>query len=604
MARARPATPTLLPAILIAVVACATYAVALGAPFFFDDIDSTVENTSIVRLWPLVTDSGDPGVFNRLRASPVAGRPLVNLSLAVNRHFGGLDPFGYHVFNLAVHVLTALLLFLVVRRTLQLPALAATFGDATNGLALAAATLFAAHPLLTESVEYVTQRTELLSACCYLTATYAALRYWTAAEARGRARWMAAATLAAIAGAACKEMIVTLPATLLLFEWTFFRRSVRDIWKESRGLYAGIGLSWLVLLALNYDAPRGTSAGFRADAPIVAWWLTQAKVQWIYLKLVLWPAPLAVHYDLPLLRTAREAWPWLLAVLATTTGTVALLRRRAAAGFALGAVITILSPTIVVPMMTEIVAESRMYLPMAVIVPAVVVGGYALLTRLAADGGAWPRQAGTLIAVVLVVAAGVAGARHLALYNDEMALWKDTIASQPNDPLAHYNLGTAYGDRDQLDAAIAEFETALRLDPGYGDAHFNLAVALGDAGRPGDAIPHFAAALRVRDDDANDHLMFGLTLAKAGRLDDAIAQLRRAIALDPANIAAYQGLADAEVQANRPDSAAAVTERAIRVARERGQMDVAARASDWLSRLKAGSARVAPGLAPRRRSRT
>ncbi len=233
------------------------YGGAIHTPFIFDDRPSIEDNMSIVRLWPLVGDATARGPLNPPKDLPTSGRPLVNLTLAVNYHFGKLDPLGYHVFNMVVHFLSAILVGLIVRRMLRLEFFAARFAGANGLLAFLCALLWAVHPLNSETVVYMTQRTELMVALFYLATIYAALRYWAANTARQRSAWLAAATLACLAGMASKEMMASAPVIILLLERVFITGSFRKAIRKSWLLYLGLSLGWLLLLALNYDRPRG-----------------------------------------------------------------------------------------------------------------------------------------------------------------------------------------------------------------------------------------------------------------------------------------------------------------------------------------------------------
>ncbi len=233
--------------LLLAGAVCAVYCRALDAPFVFDDSGSVIHNRSIVRLWPLWGDAEHPGPLNPPSDLPTSGRQLVNLSLAINYAVGQLNPVGYHAFNLIVHLLSAALLMGIVRRTLCLDYFAGRFTNAAGPLAFAAALLWAVHPLQTETVIYVTQRTELMVGFFYLATLYACLRYWTAATPAAGDNWLALATLASVAGMACKEVMVTAPVIVLLYQRTFiagsFRRALRQSWPLYVGLLRQLGLS-------------------------------------------------------------------------------------------------------------------------------------------------------------------------------------------------------------------------------------------------------------------------------------------------------------------------------------------------------------------------
>ncbi len=166
----------------------------------------------------------------------------------------GLNPTSYHVFNLVVHCLSALLLMAIVRQILHLACFREQFATVGDGLAFLAALAWALHPLQVETVVYVTQRTELMVGLCYFATFYASLRYWSAGDS-GRRVWLALAVLASLAGMACKEVMVTAPVLILLFERTFIAGSFRGAWRNSWQLYAGLFATWALLIWLNYTGP-------------------------------------------------------------------------------------------------------------------------------------------------------------------------------------------------------------------------------------------------------------------------------------------------------------------------------------------------------------
>src|SRR5690349_6092931 len=163
-------------ALLLAFFIGVVYVPAVNTPFIFDDLVGITQNDSIVSLWPLVGFS-KPGPLNPPPEHPTSGRPLVNLSFAINYRLGGLDPVGYHVFNVVLHFCNAMLVWALMRRTLRLPYFNGTFDRSAEWLALAIAMLWALHPLQTEAVIYATQRTELMMAFFYVATIYCSLRY-------------------------------------------------------------------------------------------------------------------------------------------------------------------------------------------------------------------------------------------------------------------------------------------------------------------------------------------------------------------------------------------------------------------------------------------
>ena len=258
-----------------------------------------------------------------------------------------------------------------------------------------------------------------------------------------------------------------------------------------------------------------------------------------------------------------------------------------------------MSPTLLVPINTEVVAERRMYLPLAALCALAVVGGYEAVRRRlpaiagGAAGRALPRNVLTALGgavALLLVTFGVASARRIAVYGDEVVLWEDTVRSQPADPLAHYNLGVALLSRDQPEAATRHFETAIGLDPDYPSALINLGVALGMLGRNDEAIVRLTEALRSTPDDADVHFNLGTALVETGRLSEGIGHYERARQLAPQAFKVYNRLAAAYARANDPAAAIAVTEQAIRLARSAGQNELAEQTEAWLARYRVGRA--------------
>ncbi len=236
----RPWWATLLAASAIIVVTVAAYSNSLHGKFMFDDRVWIVENPSIKHLWPL----GD--VLLPADAAPVGGRPIVSVSLAVNYALGRLDVRGYHAVNLAIHICAALVLFGVVRRTLTLPRLRDRFASAATLLAAIVALVWAVHPIQTEAVSYVIQRAESLVGLFYLLTLYCFIR-GTTARSPLTFLWYLACFVACLLGMATKEVMVSAPIVLLLYDRTFlagtFRQSLAARWR----LYLALAGTWLVL---------------------------------------------------------------------------------------------------------------------------------------------------------------------------------------------------------------------------------------------------------------------------------------------------------------------------------------------------------------------
>jgi tetratricopeptide (TPR) repeat protein len=525
--------------VVLAAALWLVYRSALDDPFIFDDSATIVANESIRQLWPLWTAEPGLSALHPPTESPVRSRPLVNLSLAVNYHFGELDPAGYRAVNLAIHLLTALLLWAVVARTLKLNYFAGRFQQAAEPLGFAVASIWALHPLNTESVVYVTQRTELLMGFFYLATSYASLRYWAAGRKSVRTVWLLAAAMACVAGMLSKEMMASAPVMVWLYERTFVTGSFRGALRRSWPLYVGLSLAWIPVLLLNLGGPSTPATGFGLGVPASVWWLTQTKVLFLYLKLAVWPWPLVIHYEIPYLRTLRDAWPWVLAAGLLVAATIVLLWRRSSIGYVLAWVLIVLSPTLMIPLVAQTAAERRMYVPLTALAALAVVGGYSLMRRLVAgiqkdDSRKW----GVAIPVSLLVISLAAvfarvSSQRLLAYDSELALWQDAALYQPHDPLVRANLGITLAHLGRQDEALAELSEAVELDPNSLQIQYNLARALEASGQPNEAAEHYREALRLRPEHAASHNNLGRLLAASGDAEAALKHYEMAIELDP-----------------------------------------------------------------------
>jgi Flp pilus assembly protein TadD len=528
------------------------YFSALDAPFIFDDTSTIVENRSIRQLCPLVGDSETTTPWNPPAATAVYARPLVNLSFAVNYYFGELDPRGYRAVHIVLHFLSALLLWSIIARTLRWGYFHKSFEPVAALLSLAAALVWALHPVVTESVVYITQRTELMMGLLYLTTLYCSIRYWSTSHSSRRAIWLSLATLSCFSGMFCKEMIASAPAMVLLYERTFVAKSFRRAVAQSWPLYVGLALAWIPAIALNYEGPRTPMTGFGMGVAAHQWWFTQLKVFFLYLKLTVWPWPLVIHYEIPYLKTFAEAWPWLLAAAGYAIGTLVLLWRRPAVGFALTWVVAVLSPTLVIPLVGETVAERRMYVPLAALVPLGIVGGYALLTlawqavtrkseRHRTGNGS--QQVTVVVTALLSIGFGWLSTQRLSAYQSGLSLWQDAVLHQPNDPLVRANLGISLTQAGRLVEAIPHFEAWVELRPDSHWAHYNLARSLEGTQQYQGAMVSYRRAVERQPDHVASHYNLARLLEQSKKWPWAIKHYMQAIDAQPDFAAAHTNLA-------------------------------------------------------------
>ena len=565
----------LLASVIVVFSALAVYHNSFSVPFIFDDHVAITDNPTIRHFGSALSPPN---------SSTAGGRPVLNLTLALNYALNGTHVWGYHALNLLIHTLAGLTLFGLVRRTLVQPVLSRRFGADAVPLALAVAALWVLHPLQTESVTYVVQRAESLMGLFYLLTLYFFIR---STQSQSPGGWQVLAVAACLLGMASKEVMVSAPLIVLLYDRTFVAGTFREAWEKRGRFYAALAGTWLLLGGLVAGTQgRGGSAGFGTH---VTWWsyaLTQFWAIVHYLRLSLWPNPLVFDYGTTLATGAADIVPYAMIVLLLAIGAAFALWRRPAIGFAGCWFFAILAPTSsVVPVATQTMAEHRMYLALAPVAVLVVLGLYSLLGRRSA-----------VVFLALAVGLGWLSVQRNKDYRSELAIWTDTVAKRPDNARAlsnmgillaempnrtpeaiaafeaalqinpdsaetHYNLGNTLRKLPgRLPDAIAEYEAAVRINPGSAEAHDNFGNALLDVpGRLPDAVAQLEAALRINPDSAKTHYNLGNALRKLpGRLPDAMAQFETALRLDPDSVEAHNnfGTALLDVPGRVPDAIA------------------------------------------------
>jgi tetratricopeptide (TPR) repeat protein len=546
-ARARAQAPHASPAgarwraALIALVVFAAYAKNLDAPFIFDDKGSIEANLEL-RQWP------DVGRIVRSASpeSPFSGRPIVSLTFGLNYAMGALDVRGYRLVNVAIHAACALLLFGVVRRTLaRAPAFAGTVGPIAANVALAAALVWAVHPLNTESVSYLTQRTELLMGFFAFLTLYASVR---AHEPARRLWWQATAVGAAALGMLCKETMVVVPVLVVLYDRVFVFASWRDAVKARGWFYAAIAASWIALAAVVLSTPRTTAAGFRSTQ-VSAWdyLLNQTIIITRYLWLGVWPRSLVLFYGWAKPVTLVAVWPYAVFITGLAIVTVAAFRRHASLAY-LGAwfFITLSPASSVVPIAGEVGAERRMYLPLAalaVLGTIAAVRGWRWIAARRPTPIAQPGRLGWAALAVVVVLLGTGTVLRSLEYDNPLTMAR-TVYDRWRSGAAANMVGTELVSAGRSDEAMPFLrEAALDYPPGQ----FVLGVLLFKQGAYDEAVRELRAFVAAEPQLAtacDAEMLIADALVRRQRSGEAAELLTRLAAASPRRLDALARLAD------------------------------------------------------------
>jgi protein O-mannosyl-transferase len=550
---------------LIVLVGAVVYSDSLSGPFILDDKGHVTGDG--VRL----AVQSASGVLRYIFG---IGRPVASLSILFNRALGGEQVWGYHAFNLAIHLLAAMALFGLARRTLRSPRLAGRYGASADELGLAVALVWVAHPLTTQAVTYTVQRMESMASLFYLLTLYCVARRSACARP---GRWTALAIVCCAAGMASKQIALSAPLMALLYEQTFGSNSLKETLARSWRLYAGLAATWLFLALLLSLQSIGSSAGFcrpNLPTPLNYLW-TELAVIPHYLRLAVWPDSLCFDYVWPFASGPGGVPPSALIAGGAIGATLVFAWRAGLAGpvaFLWAVFFLVLAPTSSVMPVADAAAEQRMYLPLAAVVTLVVVGAYSLGKRLAlrmsAARGAHGSAGAPLAWAALVLTVGALGivtySRNMS-YRTAETVWRDVLAKRPNNARALGHLGKALQAAGRQKEAEDAYERSLRLDPNQAEIHNNLACVMAMDGNLDQASLHYAQAVRIQPNYPEACNNLGIVLGRQGKYDQAIAYSLQAVKLQPGYAPAHSNLSYLKRKTRKLDEALAEAREAVRL---------------------------------------
>jgi tetratricopeptide (TPR) repeat protein len=495
----------------------------------YDDFDYVVENPNLRGGLSLASV-----VHPFTHALGTNWFPINLLSLQLDHAAYGIEPGGYHVTNLALHILASLVLFWTLARMTGAPWRSGVI-----------AAVFAVHPLHVESVAWISERKDVLSGLFWMLTMAAYARF---AERPGAAR-MAVVALCLALGLMAKPLLVTLPFALLLLDyWPLCRLDdeddptrldlsrVRAAVIEKWPLFALIATSSAITVVVQreggaMDFGEQLSAGLR---------LANGLESYVaYLWASFWPVDLAVFYPHP----ETISWAWAGAsgtiLLAISVATFAL---RNTASYALVGWLWFLGT--LVPMIGWIQvgmqarADRYSYIPQIGLAIVVVFGAHDLLGRSRAG-----RAGLGVLAAAAIAALALTASAQLTHWKDTVTLFSRAAAVTANNFVAHRSLGKALVASGRLDEAEAQFLEALRIRPGWSEARLGLADVLVQRGRVTEAIDAYADTQRANPDDVEAAGKYGLALLRVGRFDEAAPLIKRALAANPGAPELHLGMA-------------------------------------------------------------
>lgn len=537
----RPFVLGLVSCAVIAVFTWVGYFNSLDVPFTFDDERNIVKNPGVL-MPDLSPTSMAQAAFGEGNPTP---RPIAYLSFGINHALGGLDVTGYHVVNIAIHMVNGWLVYLLALRLC--PILLKTSEDRPKSFcalfALAVALLFVSHPVQTQSVTYIVQRMASLCTLFYLAGLlcYIAGRNAPKPTVRSYIVWWGGALVCWVLALGTKQFAVTLPLAVMLYEWIARGGSLK-IQKKALAVIGG-GVLLMAVVAVVFKSGLFFEGGTFAklfkgyefrDFTLTERVMTQARVVVHYIGLIIYPAPsrLVLVYDYPLSTSLLAPITTLLGFLglgAMAVASVVFARRLPLLAFGvLWFMLHLVVESSIIPL--EMVYEHRLYVP---IIGAGLLFVGAVFTLIKNQKAA--------LAAVVVLSGVMLFATHERneTWRDRLGLWQDNAAKQPTEPRAFFNMASILRERGEYAEAIDMLEETIKLEPRYQEAWVRAGALLKLTGRYQEAANAYSTAIAY---DLEEHPRFGLfhweayvergsLLYMAGQYEAAVKDYTSALAL-------------------------------------------------------------------------
>jgi tetratricopeptide (TPR) repeat protein len=454
--------------------------------------------------------------------------PLTWLSHMLDCELFGFNPGRGHVSSLIIHIISAIVLFGVLRKM--------TGALWASGFVAA---VFAFHPLHVESVAWIAERKDVLSGLFWMLTLAAYLGY-----VRGSgAVWYAATLVIFGLGLMAKPMLVTLPFVLLLLDFwpleRFGRRSFGRLVAEKVPFFILSAVSSVVTFIVQQ---RG---GAVVQIEAVPFWIRLGNTfisYAVYIGKMIWPSGLAVFY--PYAFSKSSVWPVVLAALAffaISIWAVLLAARRRYLFTGWFWYVGTLVPVIgLVQVGTQARADRYMYLPSIGIAVVAAWGAAELSAK-------WRYRKIILSVLAFFSVGGMLFCTRLQVrhWQDSFSLFKRAVEVTENNYIGHTGFGKALCARDRVDEGIKQYRRALKINPGYTVAHYNLGNALSEQGEVEEAVRHYRAVLRAEPDLARAHNNLGNALSAQDKFEEAIGHYREALRIEPDFAKAYNNLGGA-----------------------------------------------------------
>jgi len=517
------------------------YSSNLNGPFIFDD--SRIYNNPQLHLTDLTFKNLLKTGFEK---SPEK-RPIAYISFALNYFFHGFETPGYHLVNITIHALTAILLYLFIRTTLNLPLLQFKYGKYTL-LPFAVALIWAVHPLQTQSVTYIIQRMNSMTAMFYVLTLYLYVKGRLAEKAVGKWTLFFSAFLSGLLALGSKEIAATLPFFIFLYEW-YFLQDLDYSWLKKQIVPALILLGFIVFFVFIYLGQNPvkyimTGYGGR-EFTLIQRVMTEFRVVFFYISLLLFPHPNRLNLDHDFLLSTGIATPFTTIFSAVSLLILIVISISSAKKYRLISfcLLWFLGNLVIESSVIglEIIFEHRNYLPsmMAILLGLVLV--FPILKQTSVK---------VVFLCIVVLLLSFWTFERNKVWSDKITLWSDCAAKSPNKARPHNNLGVALKKQMRLDEAIEHFKKTVELDPQFAEAYNNLGNTYSLRGNYEEAIKYYRMALEIVPNNPDIHISIGMALAKNRQFMEALLHYGQALSIQPENQQARMNFLSTQMMLN------------------------------------------------------
>ncbi|KJU87414.1 conserved hypothetical protein, membrane [Candidatus Magnetobacterium bavaricum] len=568
-----------------------SYSNTFKVPFVFDD-KVNISRSPVIKTLKYFTDNStfDTTDVSQQVKDSLKTRILGVLSLAINYKLHGLDVTGYHIFNLAVHIINAGLVYYLIILTLNSPFLsriAVEKQDTSKSYALFGALLFISHPIATQAVTYIIQRFASLATLFYLLSVVMYVKARSCRSLPAQVALYAVFVLSAICAMNTKEIAFTLPFSIALYELMFLEGGVKKKISCLIPILLTIPVIPITLIVGNgslSDTETINRSLSIASSPDINRWdylTTQFRVIVTYIRLLFLPVNQNLDYDYPVYRSIFNleiliSLLFISSIIAMAIYLYVLSGRaddkrifRLTSFGILWFFLCLSVESSIIPI-ADVIFEHRLYLP------SVGFSLFLVSVYIVAEDKFRHGWIATTAVTLIVLTLAIATYKRNNVWHDEISLWSDVVRKSPNkvrpqydlgvfydqsgdfekaliqyqraielnpkDSEAYYNMGNVYQKQGDLDAAIKKYQTALKLNPDYFEAHNNLGNILFKQGQYQEAMEQYQEVIRLKPDYADAHNNLGSVYGILGRDDEAIEEFQRALKLNPDDVDARKNL--------------------------------------------------------------